>query len=47
MAHVADDEDRVGVFHLILWVAGGLEVGHFRPRVIFLVYSTGGCTFLS
>lgn len=37
MAHVADDEDRDWFFHLILWVTGGLEVGHFHPDVIFLV----------
>lgn len=38
MAYVAEDEEaRIGFFHLILWMSGGLEVGHFHPSVIFLV----------
>jgi hypothetical protein len=38
MAYVAEDEEaRIGFFHLILWMAGGLEVGNFYPSVIFLV----------
>ena len=32
-----DEEARIGFFHLILWMAGGLEVGNFYPSVIFLV----------